>query len=137
SRGFWHYFYPRLQEVFPEQLGSVAPDTFYRAINKVARSLIRTEADEVTYNLHVIIRFDLELDLLEGRLAVRDLPEAWRERYRSDLGIVPPDDRDGVMQDMHWYAIQIGGVFQGYTLGNILSAQFYDTAVRAHPQIPE
>lgn len=137
SRGFWEHFYPRLQEVFPDQLGSVELDAFYRAINKVARSLIRTESDEVTYNLHVILRFDLELDMLEGRLAVRDLPEAWRERYRSDLGILPPDDRDGVMQDMHWFAILVGGVFQGYTMGNILSAQFYDAAVKAHPQIPE
>jgi carboxypeptidase Taq len=137
SQGMWQFFYPQLQATFPEQLGSVEFDSFYRAINKVDRSLIRTESDEVTYNLHVIIRFDLELDLLEGRLAVRDLPEAWRERYRSDLGLIPPDDRDGVMQDMHWYAIQIGGVFQGYTLGNILSAQFYDAAVRAHPQIPD
>jgi len=137
SHGMWQFFYPQLQATFPEQLGSIGLDSFYRAINKVDRSLLRTESDEVTYNLHVIIRFDLELDLLEGRLAVRDLPEAWRERYRSDLGLIPPDDRDGVMQDMHWYAIQIGGVFQGYTLGNILSAQFFDTAVRAHPQIPE
>jgi carboxypeptidase Taq len=136
SRGFWQCFYPQLQAVFPDQLGSVPLETFYRAINKVERSLIRTDADEVTYNLHVMIRFDLELALLEGSLAVRDLPEAWRERYRADLGIVPPDDRDGVLQDVHWYHGSIGGGFQGYTLGNILSAQFFDSAVRAHPEIP-
>jgi carboxypeptidase Taq len=136
SRAFWEFFYPRLQAVFPDQLGSVSLDTFYRAINKVERSLIRTEADEVTYNLHVITRFELELDLLEGRLAVRDLPEAWRERYRTNLGVVPEDDRDGVLQDVHWYGSMIGGVFQGYTLGNIMSAQFFDAALRAHPEIP-
>ncbi len=137
SRGFWQHFYPQLQAVFPEQLNDVPLDTFYRAINKVERSLIRVDADEVTYNLHVMIRFDLELDLLEGKLAVRDLPEAWRERYRSDLGIVAPDDRDGVLQDVHWFHGLIGGAFQGYTLGNILSAQFYEAAVRAHPEIPQ
>jgi carboxypeptidase Taq len=110
-------------------------DTFYRAINKVERSLIRTDADEVTYNLHIIIRFELELDLLEGKLAVRDLAEAWRERYQANLGIVPPDDRDGVLQDVHWYSGFIGGAFQGYTLGNILGAQFFEAALRARPQI--
>jgi carboxypeptidase Taq len=136
SRGFWEHFYPRMQAVFPRQLGSVTLDTFYRAINKVKPSLVRTDADEVTYNLHVMIRFDLELDLLEGRLAVRDLPQAWHDRYRADLGIASPDDRDGVLQDVHWYAGVIGGVFQGYTLGNILSAQFYSAATRAHPGIP-
>ena len=136
SLGFWQYWYPRLQAVFPQQLGDVALDTFYRAINKVQTSLIRTDADEVTYNLHVMLRFDLELELLEGRLAIRDLPEAWRSRYQSDLGITPPDDRDGVLQDVHWYAGLIGGCFQGYTLGNILSAQFYAAALKAQPTIP-
>ncbi len=136
SRGFWQFFYPQLQRSFPEQLGAVTLETFYRAINKVQRSLIRTDADEVTYNLHVITRFDLELELLEGRLAVRDLPEAWRERYQANLGIAPPDDRDGVLQDVHWYAGAIGGAFQGYTLGNITSAQFFEAATRAQPTIP-
>ncbi|HWQ11384.1 MAG TPA: carboxypeptidase M32 [Roseiflexaceae bacterium] len=137
SRPFWEHLYPQLQARFPAQLGEVPLETFYRAINKVQRSLIRTDADELTYNLHVIIRFDLELELLEGALAVRDLPEAWRERYRRDLGIAPPDDRDGALQDVHWYGGVVGGAFQGYTLGNILSAQFYDAAVRAHPEIPQ
>lgn len=137
SRPFWEHFYPKLRAVFPDQLGTVPLDTFYRAINKVQRSLIRVDADEVTYNLHVILRFDLELALLEGTLAIRDLPEAWRERYRSDLGIAPPDDRDGVLQDVHWYGGLIGGAFQGYTLGNIMSAQLYDAALRAHPDIPQ
>lgn len=136
GRGFWTYFYPRVQAAFPAQLGPVPLDTFYRAINKVERSLIRTDADEVTYNLHVMLRFDLELALLEGQLAVRDLADAWRERYRADLGVVSPDDRDGVLQDVHWYGGMIGGSFQGYTLGNILGAQFYEAALRARPDIP-
>jgi len=136
SRGFWSCYYPKLQAVFPEQLGEVSLDTFYRAVNKVERSLIRTDADEVTYNLHVMLRFDLELEMLEGKLEVRDLPEAWDERFRADLGIVPPDDRDGAMQDIHWHSGPIGGAFQGYTLGNILSAQFYEAALEQEPGIP-
>lgn len=136
SRGFWTHFYPRLQAAFPDQLRAVPLDTFYRAINKVARTLIRTDADEVTYNLHVMLRFDFEIDLLEGRLAVKDLPEAWRARLQSDLGVTPSDDRDGVLQDVHWYSGPIGGQFQGYTLGNILSAQFFEAACRAHSGIP-
>jgi carboxypeptidase Taq len=135
SRRFWEHFYPKLQAVFPDQLQAVPLETFYRAINKVQRSLIRTDADEVTYNLHVMLRFNLELELLEGRLAVRDLAEAWHERYEADLGVAPPDDRDGVLQDVHWYAGWVGGVFQGYTLGNILSAQFFETAARARPEV--
>jgi carboxypeptidase Taq len=136
GRPFWRHFYPQLQEAFPDQLGGVSPDTFYRAINRVERSLIRTDADEVTYNLHVMIRFDLELAMLEGELAVKDLPEAWNARYQSDLGLHAPDDRDSVLQDVHWYSGFIGGAFQGYTLGNIMSALFYEQALRAHPEIP-
>jgi carboxypeptidase Taq len=136
SRPFWEHFYPRLQAAFPRQLDAVPLDTFYRAINKVERSLIRTDADEVTYNLHVMLRFDFELDLLEGRLAVKDLPEAWGARFAADLGIRVPNDKDGVLQDVHWYAGTIGGQFQSYTLGNILSAQFFEAAVRARPGIP-
>jgi carboxypeptidase Taq len=118
-------------------LALVDLDTFYRAINKVERSLLRTEADEITYNLHVIIRFDLELALLEGTLALKDLPDAWHARYESDLGLRAPGDADGVLQDVHWYSFQIGGAFQGYTLGNIMSAAFYAAALEAHPEIPE
>lgn len=136
SRGFWEHYYPRLQEYFPEQLGKVSLDTFYRAVNKVEPSLIRTDADEVTYNLHVMLRFDFELQLLEGTLAVKDLPEAWHARYQNDLGVRAPDDRDGVLQDVHWFGGTIGGSFQGYTLGNIMSAQFYEAALKAHPDIP-
>ena len=97
--------------------------------------MIRTDADEVTYNLHVLLRFDFELKLLEGELSVCDMPEAWHDRFKADLSIVPPDDRDGVMQDVHWYGGFIGGSFQGYTLGNIVSAQLYETALQARPEI--
>lgn len=136
SRHFWEHYYPELQKTFPDQLSKVPLDAFYRAINKVERSLIRTDADEVTYNLHVMLRFDLELQMLEGKLAVSDLREAWNERYRTDLGIAPPDDSVGVLQDMHWYSGTIGGYFQSYTIGNVLSAQFYEAALAAHPEIP-
>lgn len=136
SRNFWQFFYPRLQAAFPDQLKSVPFETFYRAINKVERSLIRTDADEVTYNLHVMIRFDFEIAMLEGRLAVRDLPEAWQARYQTDLGRRAPDDRDGVLQDVHWYDDVIGGAFQGYTLGNVISAQLFEAALNMHPEIP-
>jgi carboxypeptidase Taq len=137
SRGFWSYYFPKLQEAFNDQLGDVDLETFYRAINKVERSLIRTDADELTYNLHVMIRFDLEKALLEDRLTVKDLPDAWNARYKQDLGIEPPDDRDGVLQDVHWYAGRVGGLFQGYTIGNVLSAAFYQAAIESHPSIPD
>jgi len=136
SRGFWKHYLPKLKQAFPGVADDVSVDQFYRAINKVERSFIRTEADEVTYNLHVIIRFGLELEMLEGRLEIHDLPEAWRARYQEALGVTPPTDTLGVLQDVHWYGGPIGGGFQGYTLGNILSAQFFNAAVSAHPQIP-
>ena len=136
SRGFWNGFYPKMQAAYPSQYAKVPLDEFYRAINKVDRTLIRTDSDEVTYNLHVMLRFDLELDLLDGSLAIKDLPEAWRARFQRDIGIPVPNDKDGVLQDVHWYAGTIGGAFQGYTLGNILSAQIFAAAVKAHPGIP-
>jgi carboxypeptidase Taq len=136
SRGFWEHFYPQLQAEFPDVLAGASLDAFYRAVNKVERSLIRTDADEVTYNLHVMIRFEFELKLLEGALAIQDLAEAWHAAYQSDLGVRAPDDRDGVLQDVHWFGGVVGGAFQGYTLGNLLSAQFYAAALQAHPDIP-
>jgi carboxypeptidase Taq len=137
SRAFWEHFYPQLCDAFPEHFRKVPLEVFYRAINKVERSLIRTDADEVTYNLHVMLRFDLEMDLLDGRLEVKDLPEAWRARFQADFGLKPPDDRDGCLQDVHWYGGSVGGAFQSYTIGNILSAQFYASALEAHPDIPQ
>jgi len=125
-----------LQRTFAEQLSRVSLNAFHRAINKVARSLIRTDADEVTYNLHIMLRFDLEIKLLEGKVRVKDLPEAWHGAMQSDLGIAPSDDRDGCLQDAHWYSSYVGGQFQSYTIGNILSAQFFAAALQAHPDIP-
>jgi carboxypeptidase Taq len=136
SRGFWQHFYPELQRTFPDHLGHVELETFYRAINKVERSLIRVDADEVTYNLHIMVRFDLELKMLDGSLRVKDLPEAWGTQMSATLGLVPPDDRDGCLQDVHWYSGGVGGAFQSYTIGNILSAQLYAAACESHPQIP-
>ena len=135
SSAFWTHYYPALQAAFPQQLADVDMESFYRAVNRVTPSLIRTEADEVTYNLHVIIRFGLELELLEGALSIDDLPEAWHARYQENLGVRAPDDRDGVLQDVHWYGGAIGGSFQGYTLGNIMASQFYATALATQPQI--
>jgi len=137
SREFWRHYYPGLQRMFPEPFAQVPLETFYRAINKVERSLIRTDADEVTYNLHVMLRFDLELQMLESRLRVKDLPEAWRAGMQEYLGVTPADDRNGCLQDVHWYSGGIGGAFQSYTIGNVLSAQFHAAAVAAHPAIPQ
>ena len=136
SHAFWEYAYPQLGAIFP-QFGSVPLETFWRAINRVERTPLRVAADELTYNLHVIIRFELELQMLEGALEIRDLPEAWREAYRRDLGVVPENDQNGCLQDVHWFSGIIGGRFQGYTLGNILSAQFFAKAVEAVPAIPD
>ena len=137
SCGLWRHYYSTAQQIFPVQLGHVSVGEFYAAINKVQPSLIRTEADEVTYNLHVMIRFDLELALLEGKLEVADLPEVWHGRYESDLGLRAPNDIDGVLQDVHWYYGIVGGMFQGYTLGNVMSAAIYEAALCAEPEIPQ
>lgn len=133
SRPFWDHFYPELQRTFPEALGEVPVEGFHRAINRVRRSLVRVEADEVTYNLHVMLRFDLETRMLEGELAVADLPDAWNARMESDLGLRPPSNALGCMQDVHWYSTTVGGTFQGYTIGNLMSGQFFAAARRALP----
>ena len=124
SRTFWVGFYPRLQEVFPGQLGTVDLETFYRAINKVQPSLIRVEADEATYNLHIMLRFELEIELMEGTLEVSALPEAWNSRFQEFLGLLPPDDAQGVLQDIHWSGGMFG-YFPTYALGNLIAAQLW------------
>jgi carboxypeptidase Taq len=136
SRPFWSHYYPKLQEAFPEALGGVDAETFYRAINVLQPSEIRVEADEVTYNLHILLRFELEVALIEGTLSVADLPEAWNEKMEDYLGIEPKNDSVGVLQDIHW-ADGLFGYFPTYTIGNILSVQLFDTAVRAQPKIPD
>ena len=136
SRPFWEFFFPGLQARFPAQLGAVTLDAFYRAINKVQPSLIRVEADEATYNLHVMLRVELEIALVEGELRVSDLPEAWNARMREYLGLTPPDAARGVLQDIHWSAGLLG-YFATYTLGNVIAAQLWDAFLAAHPSRDE
>lgn len=136
SREFWQFYYPQLQEFFPSQLNNVGLDTFYRAINQVEPSFIRVEADEVTYNLHIFLRFELEQDLLEQRLKVTDLPAAWSAKMQESLGLTPPDDALGVLQDIHWSGGMMG-YFPTYTLGNVLSLQFYQQTLQDIPDLRE
>lgn len=127
SRPFWRGFYPLLQQSFPEQLSRVPLDRFYAAINKVQPSLIRVEADELTYNLHIMLRFEVEQELIEERLRVEELPESWREKMRTYLNVVPETDAEGVLQDIHW-SMGAFGYFPTYTLGNLYSVQFFNQA---------
>ncbi|MCI0397936.1 MAG: carboxypeptidase M32 [Chloroflexi bacterium] len=136
SRGFWRVHLPRVQEFFPSQLGQVSVEQFYRAVNKVEPGFIRVEADELTYNMHIILRFELEQALLAGRLVVADLPAAWNQKMKEFLGIVPPTDRQGVLQDIHWTMMGFG-YFPTYTLGNLYAAQFYEAAVEQNPSLLE
>jgi carboxypeptidase Taq len=122
SRAFWQHFFPAVRAVFPGSLAGVSLDEFHSAVNVVAPSLLRVGADEVTYNLHILIRFELERALLSGDLVARDLPGAWNEAYRHYLGVVPRDDAEGCLQDGHW-AAGMFGYFPTYTLGNIFAAQ--------------
>ncbi|HEX7264956.1 MAG TPA: carboxypeptidase M32 [Candidatus Dormibacteraeota bacterium] len=125
SLPFWRHFFPGLRETFPEPLKGVDAEAFYRAVNKSYPSYIRVEADEVTYNLHVLLRFELENDMLEGRLKVHDLPEAWNETFKSYFGLDVRNDREGVLQDIHWSMVGFAE-FPGYTLGNIIGAQLME-----------
>ncbi len=129
SHSFWQHFYPRAQAAFPEALGNIDLKVFYGAINDVRPSLIRVDADEVTYNLHILIRFELERALIEDHLQVADLPGAWNEKYQEFLGIAPPSDADGVLQDVHWSA-GLFGYFPTYALGNLYAAQFFSQATK-------
>ncbi len=123
SRSFWHHFYPVIKEHFPQQLSGVDVEQFYRAVNMVEPSHIRVEADEVTYSLHVILRFELERMLVGKELSVKELPDAWREQARDLLGTAPQHDADGVLQDIHWSGGAIG-YFPTYALGNVYGLQF-------------
>ena len=122
SLPFWRFFFPKLQQAFPEPFAGWQVDDWYRALNRVEPSLIRVEADEATYNLHIVLRFELEQELLAGSVDPAELPEAWNARMQEYLGIEPPDDRRGVLQDMHWSGGNIG-YFPTYALGNVISAQ--------------
>jgi carboxypeptidase Taq len=134
SRPFWRWFYPQVKELFPAALADIDLDTFYRGINVVEPSFIRVEADEVTYNLHIILRFNLERALVSGDLRVKDLPEAWNQESRELLGITPPDVSLGVLQDIHW---SMGGIgyFPTYALGNLYAAQFFKTLKKELPRV--
>ncbi len=132
SRPFWSYFHPRLREAFPDVSGDL--ETLYRAVNAVRPSEIRTEADELTYDLHVLLRFELELALFEEGITVADLPAAWNAKMEEYLGIVPETDALGVLQDTHW-AIGLFGYFPSYTVGNVLSVQLFEAAVAGRPEI--
>ena len=134
SADFWVYFYPQLQEMFSTQLGNVDLDTFYQGINKVQPSLIRVEADEATYNLHVMLRLELEIALMEGAIQVVDLPTAWNERMDDYLGVVPPNDADGVLQDVHW-SYGILGYFPTYSLGNLVANQLWEKIKQDLPDL--
>ena len=127
GRAFWSHFMPQLRAEFPDATAGVSDDDWHRAINATQPSLIRTEADETTYNLHVLVRFELEVAMVTGDLSVADLPAAWDERYRKYLGLTPPDAARGVLQDIHWSGGAIG-YFPTYTLGNLYAAQLFDAA---------
>ncbi|MHB0922691.1 MAG: carboxypeptidase M32 [Bellilinea sp.] len=133
SRAFWKFFYPKLQSTFPTQLGNVPMEKFYKAVNKVEPSFIRVEADEATYNLHVMLRLELEIELMEGTLKVADLPEAWNNRMREYLGVTPQKDSEGVLQDVHWSGGMIG-YFPTYALGNLVSVQLWE---KINQEIPD
>lgn len=132
SKGYWRHHFPLLKEQFPHQFEHVNLDDFYRAINAVSPSLIRIEADEVTYNLHVILRFEIEIALLEGSLSVKDVPEVWNSKMVELLGITPPNDKAGCLQDIHW-AMGSFGYFPSYALGNLFSAHLFEAFSHQHP----
>jgi carboxypeptidase Taq len=134
SRPFWAYFGPELRTAFPGAFDGVDLETIYRAVNAVRPSEVRTEADELTYDLHVLLRFELELALFQDDLAVADLPEAWNAKMEEYLGIIPENDARGVLQDTHW-AIGYFGYFPSYTAGNVLSVQLFEAAVDERPEI--
>ena len=134
SLPFWRWFYPRLQETFPGQLGNVSLERFHRAVNRVRRSFVRVDADETSYGLHVILRFELEQELISGRLSVADLPDAWNARFEELMGIPVPNDSLGVLQDAHWSGGGFG-YFPTYLLGTVLSVQIWDRARAALPDV--
>jgi carboxypeptidase Taq len=136
SRPFARFLFPHLKDAFPDVLDGAQAEDFYRAVNSVSPSLIRIDADEVTYNLHVMLRFELECELLTGALAISDLPEAWNARMEEYLGVRPPDDAHGVLQDVHWSA-GIIGYFPTYSIGNLVSGQLWHAIRKAVPNLDD
>ncbi|MDQ8203540.1 carboxypeptidase M32 [Pelagicoccus sp. SDUM812003] len=136
SRSFWKHYEPKLRTAFPEQLEAISSDDLYLAINAVGRTPIRVDADEVTYNLHVIVRFEIERRLFSGELSVNELPEYWNTQYQELLGITPANDAEGVLQDVHWSGGAFG-YFPSYCLGNMLAAQLWYTALEQLPGLED
>jgi carboxypeptidase Taq len=136
SRGFWRHFEPRWRELFPEQTRGIDSDELYLALNAVEPTLIRVDADEVTYNLHIVLRFEMEKKLFAGTLAVGDLPQAWREASRDLIGLEPSTDREGVLQDVHW-SDGAFGYFPSYCLGNMIAAQLWAHVRTLRPAVEE
>ncbi len=136
SLAFWTHYYPKLRQIFPEQLSDVSLEAFHRALNRVQPSLIRVEADEVTYNLHIMLRFELENALVERQIAIRDLPDLWNARMEEYLGILPDSDANGVLQDIHW-SLGTLGYFPTYALGNLMSAQLFGQAKEDVPDLDD
>jgi carboxypeptidase Taq len=136
SLPFLRWFYPDLQAAFPEALGDVSLEAYHRAVNRPRQGFIRVDADEMTYGLHVILRFELEQDLLSGALAVGDLPEAWNAKVREYLGLEVPNDRVGCLQDVHWSSGDLG-YFPTYQLGNVLSVQIWERLRADLPDVDE
>lgn len=132
SRAFWLLHFPQVQAAFPDALRDVDTDGFHAAVNAAAPSLIRTEADELTYDLHIMLRVDIEAALISGELKVTDIPAAWNERMKKDFGLDVPSDREGCLQDIHWSSGMIGS-FCTYTIGNVMAAQLFDAAKVAIP----
>ncbi|MEJ7684685.1 MAG: carboxypeptidase M32 [Segetibacter sp.] len=127
GNAFWQYYYPKLQQYFPQQFNNVSEKQFVNAINKVQPSLIRTEADELTYHFHVMVRYELEKHLIAGSLQVKDIPVYWNDQYKALLGIDVPDDKQGCLQDVHWSHGSFG-YFATYSLGSFYAAQFWEQA---------
>lgn len=136
SLPFWEYFYPKFKKTFSSQLDGIGLKNFYKAINKVEPSLIRVNADEATYNLHIMLRLELEIGMVEGKIAVKDLPEIWNAKMQDYLGITPPNDAMGVLQDIHWSGGSIG-YFSTYALGNLVSAQLWEKIKQDLPDLDD
>jgi carboxypeptidase Taq len=134
SPTFWEYAFPRAQELFHDALHDVSLDQFLAAVNQVERGWNRVRADEATYNLHIFVRYELEKSLLNGDLLPADLPAAWEERYRNILGVAPPDDAEGCLQDSHWASGQFG-YFPTYALGNVFAAHLYEAVRKTIPDL--
>jgi carboxypeptidase Taq len=134
SRPFWTHWYGPLQETFPDALGAVELDSFLRAINRAEPGLIRVDADETTYSLHIILRFELEQELVTGTVDLEDLPEIWNAKMKEFLGVDVPDDGQGVLQDVHWSSGGVG-YFPTYALGNVISLQIWARVREALPDL--